>query len=257
MDENKEVSRIQRAYVYIVLALLALTLLAAVYIACRCYLPYSFTDPLPSGAHKALWSLLVLPSVILPIALWLCNMLTPRLSKWTLLTVLLNCCYFAAVPRIYAFGDEKMLSYLISPIAIFLICCTVTVLVRDLTGGGVRSFAVNTVFGILLTVLFALITATVTYFVITDIIPRTVICFVLPIACFVCSFGSIFSVYSRGTLILKTATLAAGCLCAGYSQVNVYIFPPLMILACIWEIIDIIKYIISRRKKNDSEPCNA
>ncbi len=257
MDNNK----LQKSYVYIVLGLLAVTLVAAVYVACRCYPLYSKASPLDAQMKTVLWSLMILPSVILPIALWLSNMLSPTLSKLSLLSVLLTCCFFAAVPRIYGFGDASEMSHMTSAFAFFLIMCTVSVVFRDLRISVIYRLP-NIIFGIILTVAFALIAAYVSYFVFNiGFFDRIMISFFVPILCGVALAESAFDIYSGATLILNTVCLGYGTLCASFEAMNnkaVYIlFVGLCALTFIWKAIDIIKYIFQRRDKNDSESCNA
>ena len=257
MDNN---NKLQNFYVYITLGLLAASFAAAIYVAVRCYIPYNPNSVLAVSAKRVLWTLLLLPSVVLPLALWLSNMLKPTLSRFSLLSVLLTCCYFVAVPRLYLFGDGSEMSYITSLFAFFLICCTVSVLVRDLKRKALFR-CVNVIFGIILTLVFAALSAYIAYFVFKiDFLDRVIMCFVVPMLCGVGMLSSIFDTYSKSTVILNTVCLGYGTLCAALETMNTRVMHVLFVGLCalsfIWQIIDIIKYIFQRRSLKIKIRCN-
>ncbi len=256
MDDN---NKLQNSYVYIILGLLLATFIGAAYIACRCYTPYSFRSDISMEFKGILWTFMLLPSVILPIALWLSNMLKPTLSRFSLLSVLLTCCYFAAIPRLYKLFDSADMAIVTSVFAFFLMSCTFTAVIKEIKKSETKRW-VNITFGILLTLVFILLSGYAGYFIIKiSFMERIVVCVVTPILCLVYALGSLLDIYTPATVVLSAVSTGYATLCAAFEGMNErYLFFILLGLLCltvIWQIIDIIKYV--RSKENDSKSCNA
>ena len=252
-----------RALFYVVSALLALTYTGVIYIACRCYIPYNFTNMLSEGAMKALWTLMILPMAVLPVALLLVNKLYPRLSRLSLLSVLLTSCFTIAIPRLFDFGEASEYAYFTSVTVIFLVSCTVCALVRDIKGERKFGFFANIILSVLLFLVLAGITAVNGYLlaITSHLLSNIILCFFAPVVCLITALDFILDVYSKGTFILMLVSSGFGCLCAGvsvlYSRLPALISFLLSALTLGWMAVDIIKYIIIRRNKNDSKSCNA
>ena len=256
MDEN---TRLQRSFVYIVLGLLSAVFVAAAYIAVRCYTPYSFRTGISTELKGVLWSFMLLPSVILPISLWLSNTLSPTLSRFSLLSVLLTCCYFIAVPRLYKLFDGAEMAITTSAFAFFLMSCCITAVVKDIKKKSLKSW-LNITFGIILTLAFILLAGYAGYFIINfSLMDRIVVCAIAPILCLVYAIGSLLDIYTPATTVLSSISVGYATLCAAFETMNesylFYILLGLLCLTVIWQIIDIIKYI--RSIQNDSKSCNA
>lgn len=259
MTENNKRSK---ALLYIVLSLLGLTYIGIVYIACRCYIPYNFINMLSEGAMKVLWSLMILPMAVLPAALWLVNRLEPRLSAVTLLSVLLTSCFVVAIPRLFDLGETAGIGYFVSVFVIFLVQCSVCAVVWDLKKEKSFGFVFNIILSVMLFLALAGITALNGYLAFTShLLCNIMLCFFAPIVCLIVVLSSILDLYSKGTFILMTVNSGIGCLCSGvsvlYSRLPALICFFLSVLTLGWIAVDIVKYIILRRNKNDSESCNA
>ena len=256
MDEN---NKLQRSFVYIVLGLLLAVFVAVTVTSVRCYTPYSFRTSVSAELKAVLWNLMLMPSVILPVALWFSNMLTPALSRVSFVSVLLTCCYFIAVPRLYKLFDPAEMAVTTSALAFFLMSCCLTVVVKDIKKKS-KKRRLNIIFGILLTLAFILPSGYAGYFIINfSMMDRIAVCVVAPILCLVYALGSLLDLYTPATVILTTVAVGYATLCAAFEVMNqtllFYILLGLLSLSVIWQIIDIIKYI--RSKNNDSKSCNA
>ena len=259
---NEENSKLHRSFVYVILVLLFLVYAGFTFVALRSYIPYSFDRSFNSGVNIALWSLMRLPAVVLPIALWLANMLNRRLNSFSLLSVLLTSCFVVAVPGIYKLGDAYEMSYLTSVFAFFLITCTCCVLIRDLKGDKKLHRAVNIIATILLVLMFMAFTLIIGFILFSvGRLYGIALCMLIPFICSIAVLESLLDVYSKGTYILKLTAVGIGCLCAGIidlcTKLPVTVYVLVSALALIWQLIDLGKYIIVRRDKNDSESCNA
>ncbi len=256
-------NKLQNSFVNIILVLLFLTYGAYTYVALRCYAPYNFSSPLMPAAKKALWSLMILPSVVLPIALWLANMLNKKLSAVTLLSVLLTSCFVVAVPKIYSLGEPSEMAYFTSVFTLFLITCSSCAIIKELKKKCNKSNkAINIIAAVPLLLLFMAILLIMAVLVFKlGRLYGIGLCIFIPIIAAITLLESLLTVYSRSTFILKLSSLGMGCLCAGVidlcTELWVTLFVLLSTLALIWQLIDLGKYIIVRRKKNDSESCNA
>lgn len=256
MDEN---TRLQRSFVYIVLGILLAVFVAVTVTAIRCYTPYSFRTSVSTDIKAVLWNLMLMPSVVLPIALWFSNMLTPILSRFSLVSVLLTCCYFIAVPRLYKLFDGAEMAITTSAFAFFLMSCCITVVVKDIKKKSIKGW-LNITLGIILTIAFILLSGYAGYFIINiSFMDRIVVCAVTPILCLIYAVGSLLDVYTPATVVLTTVSVGYATLCAAFEVMNkrylFFILLGLLALTVIWQIIDIIKYI--RSKRNDSKSCNA
>lgn len=256
MDEN---NKLRRSFVYIVLGLLLAVFTAVTVTSVRCYTPYSFRTSVTPELKEILWNLMLMPSVILPVALWFSNMLTPALSRFSLVSVLLTCCYFITVPRLYKLFDPAEMAITTSAFAFFLMGCCITVVVKDLKKKSIGRW-LNIIFGIILTLTFILPSGYAGYFIINfSMMDRIAVCMVTPILCLVYALGSLLDVYTPATIILTTVAVGYATLCAAFEGMNqtllFYILLGLLDLSVIWQIIDIIKYI--RSENNDSKSCNA
>lgn len=256
MDEN---NKLRRSFVYIVLGLLLAVFTAVTVTSVRCYTPYSFRTSVTPELKEILWNLMLMPSVILPVALWFSNMLTPALSRFSLVSVLLTCCYFITVPRLYKLFDPAEMAITTSAFAFFLMGCCITVVVKDLKKKSIGRW-LNIIFGIILTLTFILPSGYAGYFIINfSMMDRIAVCMVTPILCLVYALGSLLDVYTPATIILTTVAVGYATLCAAFEGMNqtllFYILLGLLALSVIWQIIDIIKYI--RSENNDSKSCNA
>ncbi len=256
MDNNL---KLQKSFVYVVLGLLLSVFVAVAVTAVRCYTLYSFRSGISVELKMVLWNLMLMPSVVLPIALWFSNILNPVISRFSLVSVLFTCCYFIAVPRLYKLFDPAEMAIVTSVFAFFLISCCLTVVIKDIRKKSAKRW-INIIFGILLTLLFALMSAWTSFCVICfPFMDRLPICFMLPVLCLVYALGSFIDIYSPATVILTTLSVGYATLCAAFDAMNqrylYYILVGLLALTVIWQIIDIIKYI--RSKNNDSKSCNA
>lgn len=256
MDDN---NKLQNSYVYIVLGLLAAAFTGAVYVAVRCYTPYSFRSGISTEFKGILWTFMLLPSVVLPISLWLSNMLSPKLSRFSLLSVLLCCCYFAVIPRLYKLFDPADMAITTSVFAFFLMACCFTAVIKDIKKKRTKRW-VNITFGIVLTLIFALLSAYAGYFIIyLYFMDRIAVCAVTPILCLVFALGALLDVYAPATVVLCAVTAGYSTLCASFEVMNerilFFILLGLLTLSVIWQITDIIKNI--RSKENDSKSRNA
>ena len=255
MDNNK----FQRSFVYIVLGLLLAVFVAVTVTSVRCYTPYSFRSDVTLELKVVLWTLMLMPSVVLPIALWFSNMLTPTLSRFSLVSVLLTCCYFIAVPRLYKLFDGAEMAITTSALAFFLMSCCLTVVIKDIKKKRTKGW-LNITLGIVLTLAFMLLSGYAGYFIIYfSLMDRIVVCVVTPILCLIYALDSLLDVYTPATVVLTTVSVGYATLCAAFETMNknylFYILLGLLALTVIWQIIDIIKYI--RSKRNDSKSCNA
>ncbi len=256
MDNN---SKFQKSFVYVVLGLLLAVFVAVTVTSVRCYTPYSFRSDVSLELKVVLWTLMLMPSVILPIALWFSNMLTPTLSRFSLVSVLLTCCYFIAVPRLYKLFDGAEMAITTSALAFFLMSCCLAVVIEDIKKKSAKGW-LNITFGIILTLAFILLTGYAGYFIINfSMMDRIVVCVITPILCLVYALGSLLDVYTGATVVLTTLSVGYATLCAAFEAMNkswlYYILLGLLCLTVIWQIIDIFKYI--RSKNNDSKSCNA
>ena len=257
MDDN---NKLQNSYVYIILGLLAAVFVGAVCIAVRCYPPYSvYFGVISSDFKSMLWTFMLLPSVVLPLSLWLSNMLNPRLSRFSLLSVLLCCCYFAAVPRLYKLFDPARMSVTTSLFAFFLISCCFTAVIKDIKRKRSKKW-VNVTFGLIFTLVFALLSVCIGYFIIClYYFDRTAVCALAPILCLVYALGALIDAYAPATVVLSAITVGYSVLCAAFELMNkrilFFILLGLLALSIIWQITDIIKNI--RSKENDSKSGNA
>ncbi|MBR4880504.1 MAG: hypothetical protein IKU19_01135 [Clostridia bacterium] len=256
MDEN---NKLQGSFIYIVLGLLLAVFVAASVTAVKCYTPYSFRAGVSTELKGVLWSILLMPSVMLPIALWFSNILKPTLSRISLVSVLMVCCYFIAVPRLYKLFDPADMAITTSALAFFLMSCCITVVIKDIKKKSTKRW-INITIGIILTLAFILLSGYAIYFIINfSLMDRIVVCVVTPILCLVYAVGSLLDIYTKPTVILNTLAIGYATLCSAFEIMNesylFYILAGLLCLSVIWQIIDIIKYI--RSKENDSESCNA
>ncbi len=257
MNKQDQNSRFQNIPIITVFVLLLIFFAGIVFAAVKCYLPFSFRSPLSTELQRTVWSLMLLPAVTLPLALWLSNLMHPVFSKASLLTVLLTCCFVVMAGRLYKFGDA---SYIVSSFVFFLVGCALTVLLRDI----IKKPRPFTILAAILTLLSALTACGVFcfQFVFLDgYFARTSLCYIQPFLCILIFLCSLCGIYSPSTLTVKIISAGLGCFCTAFQNINVdivmKIFAGLFVLSVIWDIIDITKYIISRRKKNDSESCNA
>lgn len=260
---NEENSKLQNSFVNIILVLLFLTYGAYTYVALRCYAPYNFSSPLTSEAKKALWSLMLLPAAVLPIALWLANMLNKKLSSFTLLTVLLTSCFVLMIPRIYTLGEPSEMAYLTSVFVLFFITCSSSAIIKELKKkDGKPNRIINIIASILLLLVSMAILIVMALLVFKlGMLYGVGLCVFIPVIAAITLLEGVLSVYSKATFVLKLSSLGFGCLCAGVidlcTKLWVTLFVLVSVLALIWQLIDLGKYIIVRRNKNDSESCNA
>lgn len=256
-------NKLQNSFVNIILVLLFLTYAAYAYVALRCYAPYNFSNPLMPEAKKALWQLMILPAVVLPIALWLANMLNKKLSAFTLLSVLLTSCFVVAVPKIYSMGEPSEMAYFTSVFVLFFITCSSSAIINELKKKNSASKGIiNIIASVLLLLVFMAVLIILALLVFKlRFLYGIGLCVFVPVIATLTLLESLLSVYSKATFILKLASLGIGCLCAGVidlcTELGVTLFVLFSILVLIWQLIDLGKYIILRRKKNDSESCNA
>ncbi|MBR6515081.1 MAG: hypothetical protein IKT46_09665 [Clostridia bacterium] len=254
-----EATKLQRGFVYIILALLAVIFGAAVCIACINYTPYSFVGGISISAKSMLWYFVLLPSAVLPLALWMSNMLSPTLSRYSLLAVWVSCCYFIVIPRLYRLFDPTEMALTTSALAFFLIAIAFTVVIKDLNKKGTKGW-INISLGLMLTVSFMLLTVILSYFIIQlSFFDRFAVCYAVPLLCLIYAISCVLDMYSISTMALQTVTVGYATLCAAFRIMNTralfFVLMGLLILTCVWQVIDIIKYI--RSNKNDRKSCNA
>ena len=249
MDDN---TRLQRSFVYIVLGLLLAVFVAAAFISVRCYSPYSYSAPLSVEVKTALWSLMLLPSVVLPIALWLSNMLSPTLSRFSLVSVLVCCCFFIAVPRLYKLFDPSDMALTTSVMSFFVMACCFTVVVKDLKKAPIKAW-LNIALGVILTLAFILLSVYAGYFILYfSLMDRIVVSVLTPILCLAFAISALTDLYAPATTVLTAVSVGYATLCSAFEVMNrnllFYILLALLCLTVIWQIIDIIKYIRSISK---------
>ncbi|MBE6574014.1 MAG: hypothetical protein E7652_06440 [Ruminococcaceae bacterium] len=266
MDENKtsiEGTAYQNSLIYIVLVLFGILQAVLIAVAWGCYLPYSsFTVAVPSNLHRAVWTLVLIPAVITILCLWMANILNRKIGYFAMFSVFAEGIFLIFIPRIYTNGRYNVVSYFTSNFVFYIVFMVTALIIWDIWGGKrIKKRILPVIIGCLLIALSVFLTWYLIRFVVLwDILPRVVICFIIPVLCFICFLESVLSaftaVFSKESLMVNYGVLALGVLCASFEALN---HRPLRLLLCagicvalLMQIYDLIKFITYKEKRNDS-----
>lgn len=262
-NEIREGNAYQNSLIYVTLVMFAMLQIAVISVAWGCYLPYSgFGFVIPSDLHRAAWTLVMLPGIVIVLCLWMANMLNRKLSQLTVISALLEGVFLVLIPRIYTNGSYNEVSYFTSSFMFYSALAVSTSTVFELWGGrraGRKLLPV--ILGALPVAASVYIAyALIRLVVLNEIFPRVVICYIVPVITliyFVLSLITAFSsLFSKGTLAAMWSTAAVGICIASFETVN---YRPVRLLFVVGVIVvlflqagDIIKFVKYKEKRNDS-----
>lgn len=182
MNANQKYEKYQSILPTVMNIIFGVFLTGAVMLTVKSFPLYAPGETFGSQMRETVWTIMTLPSVILPISLLLTNMLSRKFSGRFILLSFLCCAFFIAARIIYSYTDDTTVNYLVCLGSFYMIYLCFLVGMNELVKPKITNRKAGFILPSVLAVLFGVVLFVVLKYEFSlPYLARTVICAALPI----------------------------------------------------------------------------